>query len=512
MDLMKRISCWVLVLFAFGTVHAQPESRPNIIVILADDLGYGDVNVLNPRGKIKTPNIDQLAKNGMIFTDGHSSSAVCTPTRYGLLTGRYNWRSDLKSGVLGIYGKPLIAQGRTTLASMLGAQGYQTAMFGKWHLGFNWGTLDGNKPVDKEGQTNIDFGARISGGPLGAGFDYFFGVDAPNYPPYTYIENDRLLAQPDRFLTFDPVLDSRPGRGRSDWDMEKVLPELKRRTLEYIKADRGKSPFFLYLPLTAPHTPIVPSAPFKGSSGLNLYADFVKEVDAYVGELVNTLRATKQLENTIIVFTSDNGCSPRADFEFLTSKGHDPSFIYRGHKADIFEGGHRVPLIIQWPAQIAKGQVCNQTVCLNDLMATAAEINHYKLRDNEGEDSFSLLPLLKNPQSKAYQREAVVHHSINGSFAIRKGKWKLELVAGSGGWSNPKPGKEEVGLPEFQLYDMEKDPEETKNLYSAHPEIASGMTKLLKSYVENGRSTKGSRQVNDGKFIADRMTWMGDSN
>lgn len=506
--LFKKPALLLLMFFTCSAVIAQTTTQPNIIIILADDLGYGDLSALNRAGKIKTPNLDKLTKNGMTFTDGHSSSAVCTPSRYGLLTGRYNWRSDLKSGVLRTFGQPLIRSGRTTLASMLNKMGYETALIGKWHLGFEWDTRDGKNPQDQAGNGNINFNSKIGGGPLGAGFDYFFGVDAPNYPPYSFIENDKLTTQPDTFLHFDPILDSRPGSGIKGWDQEKVLPELKNRTLTYIKENKQGRPFFLFLPLTAPHTPILPSAPFKGSSGLNLYADFVKEVDAYVGDVVETLRATKQLDNTLIIFSSDNGCSPRADFDFLNSKGHDPSYIFRGMKSDIFEGGHHVPLIIQWPTKIGKGQVCHQTVCLNDLMATIADFNHYDLKENEGEDSFSLMPLLEDPKSKAYTREATVHHSINGSFAIRKGKWKLELAAGSGGWSSPKPGKEEEGLPKYQLYDLEADPGETKNVYSAHPEISKELITLLKEYVQNGRSTKGKPQQNDGEFIQERMTWM----
>lgn len=484
-------------------------SQPNIIVILADDLGYGDVSALNQKSKIRTPHIDMIARDGITFTDAHSSSAVCTPTRYGLMTGRYNWRSSLKSGVLPPYAGPLIPESRTTLASMLSRLGYRTAMIGKWHLGFDWFTRDSGRPFDKPGQTNIDFTAQINGGPNSAGFEYFFGLDAPNYPPYCFMENGRLLGTPDNYFPQNSELDSRAGSGQKNWNPEQILPQMQARTVQYIKKSaKSARPFFLYLPLTAPHTPIAPDKTFRGASGLNIYADFVMAVDAYVGEILKALRATGQLDNTLIVFSSDNGCSPRANFPELEGKGHHPSYVFRGQKSDIFEGGHRVPLLVQWSARIKGKQLCDKTVCLNDMMATFADINRYQLREMEGEDSFSLLPLFDKPLTGKYSREATVHHSINGSFSIRKGPWKLELTGNSGGWSVPNPGDRDTSLPPMQLYNLERDSAEIHNLYSEYPGLVHELSNLLKQYIENGRSTSGRPQKNDGTFLPERMGWM----
>ena len=489
-------------LFTFLFVNAQLNSnRPNIIFILADDLGMGDVSCFNKSGQIKTPNIDKIGRNGIMFTDAHSSAAVCTPTRYGILTGRYNWRSRLKQGVLVQYDKPLLEAGRTNMASMLKSKGYQTAAMGKWHLGWNWSTTDGKPPVDHKDQCNLDFTKPISGGPTSIGFDYFFGMDAPNYPPYAYMENDKILGKPSVFYPNQPYADCRPGTGVEGWNLEHILPELQQRSVNYIgKAANAGKPFFLYLPITAPHTPISPDKPFVESSGLNVYADFVKQVDAFVGAIQQALEANNLTENTILVFTSDNGCSPQADFKFLKERGHDPSNGYRGHKADIFEGGHRVPLVMQWPATIKRASTVSQTVSLNDFMATFAGIVGYDLKDNEAEDSYNLLPVLLKPSTNIAIRDATVHHSINGSFAIRKGDWKLILAAGSGGWSFPTPGKAEEGLPPLQLYNLKKDPSEKNNVQDQFPAMVEALKTLLVKYIQEGRSTPGKFQSNDGPY------------
>ena len=484
-----------------GAKEKSDYSRPNIVFILADDLGYGDVSCLNKNGKIYTPNIDRIAEAGVTFTDAHSSSAVCTPTRYGILTGRYNWRSRLKQGVIGIYGNPLMDPNRTNMASMLKKQGYQTACIGKWHLGRNWPTADNKPPVNKPGENNIDFTQPITGGPEDVGFDYYFGTDVPNFPPYCFIENRHTLGIPSVFYSKHPYGDCRPGIGISNWKMEDILPALQQKAVDYIfEASEKEQPFFLYFPLTAPHTPIAPSEKFKGKSGLNAYADFVLEVDDVVGHILNALKKAGVNENTLVVFTSDNGCSPQADFAFLTEHGHDPSYIFRGNKADLYEGGHRIPCLVQWTAQIKNSHAVNQTVCLNDFMATIAEITNYSLADNEAEDSYSLLPVLINSKCKKIIREATVHHSINGSFTIRKGDWKLLIAAGSGGWSYPRPGKDTVGLPPIQLYNVKIDPEEKKNVYGDYSEIVIDLKSVLKRYIEEGRSTPGTPQKNDGKY------------
>lgn len=490
------------LLFPILMVSAQQQGTPpNIIFILADDLGMGDVSCFNKNGKIKTPNIDKIGKNGIIFNDAHSSSAVCTPTRYGILTGRYNWRSRLKQGVLVEYDKPLLEMGRTNMASMLKSKGYQTAAIGKWHLGWSWPTSDGQQPVDQKDHRNIDFTKRIAGGPTSVGFEYFFGMDAPNYPPYAHIENDKIIGNPTVFYPKQPYADCRAGTGVEGWNLENILPDFQQKSTNYItKAAKVGKPFFLYLPITAPHTPIAPSKSYIGTSGLNVYADFVKQVDDFVGAIQKALEENNMTKNTILVFTSDNGCSPEADFKFLKNNGHYPSNEFRGHKADIFEGGHRVPLLMQWPASVKGNRTVSQTVSLNDFMATFAGITGYTLNDNEGEDSYNLLPLLLSPSKNTNFREATVHHSLYGNFAIRKGDWKLILGAGSGGWSFPTPGKAEEGLPALQLYNLNTDPAEKNNVQDKFPEVVEALKTLLIKYIKDGRSTPGKIQRNDGEY------------
>ncbi|WP_293711012.1 arylsulfatase [uncultured Parabacteroides sp.] len=500
------ISCLATGL-AYGTV-AQKSNQPNIIFILADDLGYGDLSSLNKDGKIQTPHLDRLAENGVVFRDAHSSSAVSTPTRYGVLTGRYNWRSTLKRGVLGWYAKPLIAADRTTMGGMLRSRNYNTACIGKWHLGMSFPTKDGECVVDTPEQYNLDFTKEITGGPCDIGFDYFFGVDAPNYPPYCFIENRKTVGIPDTFYPVrkDKLIDSRAGRGLPDWKQEYILPALTDKAVEFINQSAGKDkPFFLYFPLTSPHTPIVPSSPYVDQSKLNLYADFVVQTDAVVGSLLKALEDNGIAENTIVVFTSDNGCSPNADFDFLKERGHDPSYIFRGMKSDLFEGGHHIPCIVSWPGKVSP-HIVDQTICLTDFMRTFASIVGYTLADNEAEDSYDILPLLVDSAYSEIIREATVHHSINGSFAIRQGKWKLLLSSYSGGWSEPRKPKE--GAPEFQLYDLEQDPEESDNLYGSFPDIAEKMRALLIRYVKEGRSTPGIPQKNDDPEVWEQLNWM----
>lgn len=467
-------------------------ARPNIIVILADDLGYGDVQSNNPaRGKIPTPSLDRFAAQGMRFTDAHGSSAVCTPTRYGLLTGRYNWRSTLQKGVLGAYGKPLIAEGRLTLPAMLKQNGYATAAVGKWHLGWHWpGT--GKLP---------DFTQPIQGGPTARGFDSFFGVDLPNYPPYCFIENDRTVGVPAEPLPkalLGNNLASIAGPALPGWSLEAILPALTDKACDCIaEKTKAKQPFFLYFALTSPHTPLAVNKEWVGKSGLGRYADFVMETDAMIGRVIKAVDDSGAAGNTLILITSDNGCAPYIGVDALEEKGHFPSGEFRGHKADAWDGGHHIPFFVRWPGTVKAGSACGELVCENDLMATCADLLGAKLPDNAGEDSVSLLPLLKGGATPV--RETLVHHSIEGKFAIREGKWKLVLCAGSGGWGKPgDAAAAKQGLPPVQLYDMAADIGERKNLQAEHPEIVARLTKLLEKQVAAGRSTPGNRQKNDG--------------
>ncbi|MCF7730486.1 MAG: sulfatase-like hydrolase/transferase [Akkermansiaceae bacterium] len=472
-------------LLSVVALAAEPPAKPNIVFILADDLGYGDVHCLNPEhGKIATPMLDQLAAQGMAFTEAHSSSAVCTPTRYGILTGRYNWRSRLQQGVLLGYSTPLIAADRLTVPALLKQHGYATACIGKWHLGMT---------ISKE-----DPHAPVGDGPLTRGFDQYFGISASlDMAPFAFIENDHFTEAPTAEKQW-----VRKGAAAPGFEAVDVLPTLTRKAVEFI-GDRAtaKQPFFLYLPLASPHTPIVPTKEWQGKSGIGKYGDFVMETDWAVGEVLAALEKNGVAGNTLVIFTSDNGCSPAADTKGLEQQGHLASAGRRGYKADIFDGGHRIPFLARWPGQIKPGTRSDQAICLTDLMATCAGILDAKLPDNAGEDSVSLLPAFLGTADQPLH-EAVVHHSINGSFAIRQGQWKLALCPDSGGWSEPKPGKtNSLELPPVQLFDTTKDIAEQTNEAAAHPEVVARLTKLLERIVADGRSTTGPPQRNDAEIV-----------
>ncbi len=482
--------------------------RPNVVYILADDLGIGDVRAFNPDGKIPTPNMDRLAEEGMRFLDAHSGSAVCTPTRYGVLTGRYAWRTRLKSGVLWGYSRPLISERRLTVASMFKQLGYNTACVGKWHLGWKWALKDPQQlPADSphESWHNIDFTRPIFSGPNQVGFDYFFGIPASlDMHPHVYIENNRVTRVPDKITPGSGGKKFwRKGPVAEDFTHVEVLDKLTEKAVAYITSQSKDKPFFLYFPLTAPHKPILPAEKYLGKSGLNEWGDFVMQVDWSIGQVMKAVESRVLMDNTLLIVTSDNGATPGADFAALAAKDHHPSYHFRGHKADIFEGGHRVAFLARWPDVIPRGTTSSETICLTDLMATVAEITGFKLPENAAEDSVSILPLMTN-SAHGPLRDAIVHHSIDGSYAIRQGKWKLCICPGSGGWSNPRPAQaRKDGLPLVQLYDLSTDIAETRNLEAKHPEVVDRLTGLLRQYFEHGRSTPGTPQSNDRTLTAD---------
>lgn len=508
---MKNLLCGI---FALLCVSVSAAERPNVVFILCDDLGYGDVKCNNPECKIATPCMDRLAAAGMRFTDAHSTSSVCTPTRYSTLTGRYNWRSRLQSGVQGGISPPLIDRERLTVASFLKKNGYRTGCVGKWHLGMNWAKKDPTaKPEDvvekgPEGWA-IDYEKPIADGPNAVGFDYYFGISASlDMIPYTFIENDRVTAVPTGDMAF-PMMQgkpamTRPGPGAKSFDAIDVLPTLTQKAVDFIDRSatgaKDGTPFFLYVPLNAPHTPIVPTLDWQGKSGLNPYGDFVMQTDASIGQIADALDRNGLAKNTLLIVTSDNGCSPQADFPALAEKGHHPSAALRGHKADIFDGGHRVPFLARWPERVAAGTTSDQLVSLVDLLRTCSDIVGHPLPDNAGEDSVSFLPALLG-KAQTPLREALVHHSVNGKFSIRQGPWKLELCPGSGGWSDPRdPQAVAQGLPEIQLYNLESDLGERKNLQAEQPDVVKRLLALLEKYVADGRSTPGAPQANDAKI------------
>lgn len=492
-----RLTIVLALLSLSASLSAAAPDRPNVIVILADDMGLDSVSAMNEQMGMETPAIDQLMREGMTFTDAHSTSGVCSPTRYSVLTGRYNWRSRLKRGIVGKWERPLIQDQRLTLPEMFREHGYDTACIGKWHLGWHWPKKGGGTT---EKVAEIDFTAAVKGGPCDNGFDHYFGDDVPNWPPYVWRENDRLLDEMTTTMKKGAMVGVSEGPSVADWDFHAVLAEYTKRWSGYIRerADQSR-PFFLYVPMPSPHTPIAPHEEFQGKSNVSDYADFLIQTDSAIGEIMRALKETKQVENTVVIFTCDNGTSDKAKFAELDAAGVHLNVNWRGWKADAYEGGHRVPFTVRWPGQIEPGSQSEQTITVADIMATCAGVIGHELPANAAEDSVSLLPTLRGEEQSEPLHELVVHHSSSGFFAVRKGKWKLLLCRGSGGWSPPREAVAiKQNLPPVQLYNMYEDPKETTNLQAEHPEIVGQLTKELRQTIERGRSTPGPQQPNDG--------------
>ena len=474
------------------------DRPPNIVIILADDLGYGDVRAYNPaRGKIATPHLDRLAAEGMRFTDGHSSSGVCSPSRYTLLTGRYHWRTRLQSGIVGVFGEPLIAADRLTVPGLAKRQGYRTAAIGKWHLGWDWPIGEGDKALfrnykeadrtapeaDKAAWKKV-FTQKIPGGPTTRGFDTYFGTDVPNWPPFCFIENDQTVGVPDQALPKSLLGNNQaslPGPALPEWNLERILPALTARACTFIEdAARKPEPFLLYLPLTTPHTPLAVNAAWKGKSGLNnAAADLIMETDAAVGQVLAALEKSGAAGNTLVLFTSDNGFASYVGVKELEQQGHFPSGPLRGYKSSAFEGGHREPFIVRWPSKVTAGSTCDQLVHHADLIATLAEIWGAPLPPEAGEDSFSFLPLLKG--STQPTREHAVSCAAAGTPSLRVGNWKY------------------IATQPAQLYDLATDLGETKNLADSQASRVTAMKAQLEKIITAGRSTPGTPQKNDVK-------------
>ena len=502
--MLKRIFYLFLILFLFlgfeSCVHTGPlgptmdkgkQSDPNIVLILADDMGYGDAGCYNPDSKVQTPNIDLLAAEGVRFTDAHTPSSVCTPTRYGLLTGRYCWRTRLKSGViLGYDETPLIEPGRETLGSLMQKGGYKTACIGKWHVGMNWETKgdyviqnDENKWQDysgffKENEENIDFTKPVYGGPNDLGFDYSFitlGCSTSDNP-YCFIENQQTVGIPSVMIA--NKWKGKPGVVTAlmepNWSMEEVDPMFTSKAIEFIDKHMENSkdePFFLYLALSSPHIPFLPPDFTKGESEEGPRGDLVMVVDWSVGEISKTLNKHGIADNTLFIFTSDNG--PRRG-----GNGHLSAGKFRGYKGNIWEGGHRVPFIARWPGQIDPGTISHQTISLTDMLATFAGLTGQSLNENTGEDSYNILPVILGGQFESLDEQIRIFHSASGVFAIRKGKWKLiegTKGSGSGKLNLNRDSLENIG----QLYNLEEDPYEQIDLYDQHPDIASELLEIL---------------------------------
>ncbi len=501
---MKTVSVLGVAVFlltlAVDVVNAGDARKPNLVFILADDLGIGDPGCYNQKSKIPTPNIDRLAAGGMRFTDAHSGSGVCSPTRYGILTGRYAWRSRLKQGVLWGYSRALIEPERLTVAEMLKDHGYHTACVGKWHLGFQAPDLDAKDAppahavLPGDHRHAVQYDQTLRPGPSTEGFDYFFGIPASlDMEPYVYVENDRVTEAPTARV--EKSLHRRQG-GNGFWRAgpiapsfkhEEVLPTISDKAVAWLERQSAEAPFFLYFPLTAPHTPWVPTKDYAGRTQVGHYGDFVAQVDAVVGRVMETLDKKGLTENTLLIVTSDNGSHwPVNDVE---KWGHAANLHYRGQKSDIWEGGHRVPFLARWPGRVEAGSTCDETICLVDLMATAAALVGQELPADAAEDSYNLLPVLRGEERTKPLRPATVHHSGSGTFAIRQGRWKLILDnLGSGGFTAPNKAPPPAGGPQGQLYDLQRDPSETNNLYEKHPDIVEQLRHALKELQTRGRS------------------------
>ena len=482
------------ILFSVCTVigYAQ-QSKPNIIYILADDLGYGDVSIYNKEGKINTPNIDKLAKQGMRFTDAHTTSGVCTPTRYSVMTGRYPWRSRLPQGVLNGYSRPLIENDRATVASLLKKYGYNTGVVGKWHLGLGWPMKAGNEEqlknpnfgILKEVDTTmIDFGKDFTSTPNTIGFDYSFVIPASlDMPPYGFVENMKF-AEPITSYTKGQKPDTgyagafwRGGRMSPAFDFYQVIPTFENKANDFIKKQKAEKPFFLYLPFPAPHTPWVPQSSAQGKSNVGEYGDFVQQLDATVGKLMHTLDSMGLAKNTIVVFTSDNGPYWRSDY--VSKYNHTSAGEFRGMKGDAYEAGHRVPFIVKWPGKVKPGVTSDATISLASLYATSADIVGATDKVVMPEDSYSIMSVLLGKSKNIEEQPAITVTSSIGYLMIRQGDWKLIQGLGSGGFTQPKQIKPVPGGPTGQLFNLKEDPKEEHDLYLARPDMVKQLTDEL---------------------------------
>ncbi|MDA0347131.1 MAG: arylsulfatase [Verrucomicrobia bacterium] len=468
------------------------DTRPNIVFIMADDMGSGDVQALNPNSKIPTPNLNRLAGEGMTFTDAHSPSAVCTPTRYGLMTGRYCWRSPLTHGVLNGYGAPIIERDRETVASFLKKQGYATGIVGKWHLGLGFQKTAGE----------WDWAKHVDYSPVDVGFDYSLVIPASlDFPPYVYVEGHTITGLPDRIHPgsgFPHFL--RKGELGSDFSIIDCLDTLTQKAANYIN-DQSKTeqPFFLYFPLTAPHKPAMPHSRFKGKTDLGPYGDFVMQVDWTVGQVLKAIDDAGIYDNTLVIYTSDNG-----SYMYRQTDSNEPDHVndetvqgfyeanhtangeLRGTKADIWEAGHRVPFFVRWPGKVNSGSKSDRTITHTDFFATAAEVVGSELPPPTvaAQDSFSFLPLMIGNE-KAFKRAPVIHHSGGAMFAIRDGDWKLVLGNGSGGRQLPKGNRFERP---WSLFNMKEDLSETEDRYNQNPSKAKALELEAVKLITNNRS------------------------
>lgn len=468
---------------------AERPSRPNIVILYADDMGYGDLGIQNPDSKIPTPHLDRLAREGMRLTDAHSSSGICTPSRYALLHGRYHWRKF--HGIVNSFDQPILDAERLTLPEVLKTKGYRTACIGKWHLGWDWNAI--KRPGEKEGRvfgpTAFDWSKPIPGGPLSHGFDYYFGDDVPNFPPYAWFENDRVITEPTVMLnttakTAEGAWEARPGPSVKDWDFWAVMPTLTEKAVEWIGQQKPHEPFFLYFPFTSPHAPIVPARDFVGKSRANGYGDFVVQTDDTVGRVLQALKDHGFADNTLVIFTADNGPEHYA-YERIKNFEHRSMGPLRGLKRDIWEGGHRVPFVVRWPGVVPAGKVSNALISQIDIFATIAAIVDAEIPAGSAEDSYDQLALLKGEAASV--RETLVHNTNPKGYAIRHGDWLL-VAAKTGAvskvpvWFDEANGYTKHSLP-GELYNLREDLAQKNNLYDKQPEKVKQLTGLLEAMI-----------------------------
>ncbi len=494
-DFLKSLSALAAagVLPLRSGTDSAAQKPPNIVIIYADDMGYGDLAIQNPESKIPTPHLDGLARDGMRFTDAHSSSGICTPSRYSLLTGRYHWRKF--HGIVNSFDGSVFDLNETTLPGMLQQAGYHTACIGKWHLGWDWDAIRvGERRDEKDGASpeSFDWSQPIPDGPLAHGFDYYFGDDVPNFPPYAWMENDRLITTPTEMYAPDPVPEEgqhegRPGPMTKDWRLDAVMPRLTERTVAWLAEQKdAQQPFFLYFSWTSPHTPIVPAPEFQGKTEAGPYGDFVYQSDASAGEILRALDENGLRDNTLVIFTSDNGPEHYA-YDRARNTGHRSMGPLRGLKRDIYEGGHRVPTIMRWPGVIEPGSVCDALVGQVDILATVAAIVGIEPPDGTAEDSCNLLPLLQGQIPQSPIRDIHIHNTFSNRYAIRQGDWVF-INARSGAhskvpdWFNEENGYE-PNPHEKALYCLREDMSQRKNLITEYPDKATALETLLKQYL-----------------------------
>lgn len=469
-------------------LHAgdAPTVKPNIVILYADDMGYGDLGIQNPESKIPTPHLDGLAREGTRFTDAHSSSGICTPSRYALLQGRYHWRKF--HDIVNSFDQPVLDNDRLTIAQLLRSKGYRTACIGKWHLGWDWNAIKKPAARDKPqpfAPADLDWSRPIPGGPLAHGFDYYFGDDVPNFPPYTWFENDHVITEPTVMLdttakTAEGSWEARPGPSVKDWDFWSVMPTLTKRAVEWIGQQKSNEPFFLYLPFTSPHAPIVPTKEFVGRSQANGYGDFVVQTDNTVGQVLQALQQHGFASNTLVIFSADNG-PERYAYARIRDFNHRSMGPLRGLKRDIWEGGHRVPFIVRWPGVVPAGKVSDGLISQIDLWATLAAIVEAEIPAGSAEDSYNQLGLLKGVSPSV--RETLVHNTNAKGYALRHGDWVL-IAAETGGISQVPPWFDKVnGYPKNsfpgELYNLREDLAQKHNLYGERPEQVQQLTHLL---------------------------------